>query len=180
MTSRYAPRIAGRGSGRADSVHSGHFRLPLMNHATKPRANMAIRIDIHMPSQPIQPMPHMPPFIIHHSSFIIHHSSFIIHHFFVLRRNGKARNKMRWTRRGTSAICAIKPKLRRHLAAVCATTHARDLRLLFDQQSGKAKRRTVRSGRRAEPQTAAPNSLPTPAVIAIASAPQKVTRHAPS
>lgn len=38
----------------------------------------------------------------------------------------------------------------------------------------------MRSGRKAEHQTAAPKSLPTPAVIAIASAPQKVTRQAPS
>lgn len=99
-----------------------------------------------------------------------------IHHVFVLRRNRRARSQMRWTRRGTSAIWATRSKLRRHHAAVCATTHARNLRLLFDQQSGKARRGTMRSGRRAEHQTAAPNSLPTPAVIAIASAPQKVTR----
>jgi hypothetical protein len=64
MTSRYASRIARHSSGRADSVHSGHFRLPLMNHATKPTANTAIRIDTHMPSPPIQPIPQMPPFIM--------------------------------------------------------------------------------------------------------------------
>lgn len=55
----------GASSGRAGGVDSGHFRLPLMNHATKPTARMAARIGTHMPpSPPIQPMPHMPPFII--------------------------------------------------------------------------------------------------------------------
>ena len=46
-------------------VDWGHFRLPLMNHATKPTANMATRIGTHIPpSPPIQPMPHMPPLIM--------------------------------------------------------------------------------------------------------------------